>query len=237
MKINKNSAVPLYQQLVDTIRQQISEGVLKENDKLRTELELSRDYGVSRITVRKAIEILVDEGYVTKKQGIGTFVSAKKLNQVVEKVLGFTQMCQLDGKTPSTELVSVEWIRNQPAVSRRLKISEEDRILKIVRIRKCDGRPVMLEESYYPPRFSYLMSEDLTGSTYEILQKHGMIPTHGVKTIEICYARKEEAEALHVKENQALLLQKDISTDQNGQIFHYSKVVVNSEVYKLTVMI
>ena len=72
--MNKHSATPLYQQLVDSIKEQIQSGKIKEGDKLMTEQELSEVYNVSRITVRKAMELLSDEGIVVKKQGIGTFV-------------------------------------------------------------------------------------------------------------------------------------------------------------------
>lgn len=76
-KLNKNSSVPLYQQLVDEIKSQIDSGILKENDRIMTETELSDAYEVSRITVRKAISVLVDEDYLVKQQGIGTFVGVK----------------------------------------------------------------------------------------------------------------------------------------------------------------
>ena len=67
----KNSIIPLYQQLSDEIKEQILLGKLKAGDRLMTEAELSQQYEVSRITVRKAIELLVDEGYVLRKQEIG----------------------------------------------------------------------------------------------------------------------------------------------------------------------
>ena len=69
-KLNKNSSVPLYQQLVDEIKSQIDSGILKENDRIMTETELSDAYEVSRITVRKAISVLVDEDYLVKQHDV-----------------------------------------------------------------------------------------------------------------------------------------------------------------------
>lgn len=234
--MDKNSIVPLYQQLSDDIKRQIMEGKLKENDKLMTELEFSQAYDVSRITVRKAIEILADEGYVTKHQGIGTFVAAKKLNRVMNKLLSFTEMCENDGKTASTKLVSLEWTTASVSISQYLHINENDRVLKIVRIRKSDHEPVMLEENYFPSKYSYLMEEDLTGSVYSILRRHDTVPTHAVKTVEICYATKEEVEYLHVKADQALLLHKDQVMDESGEVIHFCKLIINPERYKLTIL-
>ena len=233
--MNKNSITPLYQQLADDIKQQILEGRLKENDKLMTEQEFSQTYDVSRITVRKSIEILADEGYVTKHQGIGTFVAAKKLNRVMNKLLSFTEMCDNDGKTASTEMVSLEWTSASVSISQYLQIDEKDRVLKIIRIRKSDKEPVMLEEGYFPSKYSYLMGEDLTGSVYSILRRHDTVPSHAVKTVEICYATKEEAGYLRVKEGQVLLLHKDQVMDEEGQVIHYSKLIINPERYKLTI--
>ena len=75
--MNKNSAIPLYQQLAETIKEQIASGKLKENDKLMAEKELCESYDVSRITVRKALELLADEGLIIRKQGIGTFIASR----------------------------------------------------------------------------------------------------------------------------------------------------------------
>ena len=85
-KLNKESSVPLYQQLMEVIQNQILNGELKENDRIPTEIELSREYDVSRITVRKAVELLVEEEILVKRQGIGTFVSQKKLCRNINAV-------------------------------------------------------------------------------------------------------------------------------------------------------
>ena len=215
MAINKEYSTPLYQQLVDSVKAQIRDGILKEDDRLGSEQDISREYNVSRITVRKAFEILADEGYVTKRQGIGTFVSARKLNNFNEgQMRGFTEMCIKDGKVPSSELISAGWVSNLPSISHHLHVPEEEPILRVLRVRKCDGVHVMVEDGYFPKRFSYLMSE----------------------IMDICYATKFEAQKLEVRERQALILQKDMAFDQNGDAIHYTKLVINPERYKLTII-
>lgn len=115
-------------------------------------------------------------------------------------------------------------------------MGEEEKVLKIVRLRKIDGVPVMIESNYYPKRLDFLLQANLTGSTYEVFREHGLIPSHAVRTVQICYATLEEAQRLGVEENQPLLLQTEETTDQNQQILHYSKVVVNSQRYQLTII-
>ena len=107
----KNSMVPLYQQLSEKIKQQITDGKLKAGDKLMTEAEFSQHFEVSRITVRKAIELLADDGFVVRKQGIGTFVAEKKLHRVVDnQIISFTEMSKMDGHVPSAELITAEYM-------------------------------------------------------------------------------------------------------------------------------
>ena len=107
-KLNKESSVPLYQQLMEVIQNQILNGELKENDRIPTEIELSREYDVSRITVRKAVELLVEEEILIKRQGIGTFVSQKKLCRNINGFMGFTQSCMAEGNVAGAQLVSAE---------------------------------------------------------------------------------------------------------------------------------
>lgn len=76
---------------------------------------------------------------------------------LMNKLLSFTEMCENDGKTASTEMVSLEWTSASVSISQYLHINEKDRVLKIIRIRKSDKEPVMLEEGYFPSKYSYLM--------------------------------------------------------------------------------
>ena len=82
-QLNKNSSIPLYQQLGELIKDQIATGKLKESDRLMPEIDLSKAYDVSRITVRKAIDLLVEEDILIKCQAVGTFISGIKLKRVI----------------------------------------------------------------------------------------------------------------------------------------------------------
>ena len=106
--MNKNSMIPLYQQLAEEIKEQIVSGKLMPRERMLTESEFSKEYELSRITVRKAIEYLVDEGYVVRKQGIGTFVADKKLRRVLNnQINSFTEISEQSGGIASADLVSV----------------------------------------------------------------------------------------------------------------------------------
>jgi GntR family transcriptional regulator len=233
--MNSEMVFPLYQKLAEDIKRQIADGILKENEKRPPELELSKEYSVSRVTVRKAMEILADGGYVKKHQGIGTFVAARKLNRIHDKGMGFTDLCETEGKTPSAELISAEWITATVPMAQHLGIEEGERVLKISRIRRIDGVPVMLEVNYFSSQYSYLMEQDLTKSLYATLRAHGDMPNHAVKVVEIGYVTPEEAEYLNMSAGGVTLIMKETVTNDSQEVIHYCKQVVNPERYKLTI--
>ena len=234
-KLNKNSSVPLYQQLVDEIKSQIDSGILKENDRIMTETELSEEYEVSRITVRKAISILVDEDYLVKQQGIGTFVGVRKLSRSINSFMGFTQFCEAMGKKASSVLLIADSIEATISECRKLDIPEGSRVIRIKRVRYCDGMPVIVEENKFPSKYSFLIAEDLTGSIYEILGEHGIYPVGGTKVIDVCYATEEEQKLLNLEPHQALLLQRDTAHNAEGETIHICKQVVNPVRYKVEI--
>lgn len=229
--------LPLYQKLAEDLKTQIKEGVLKENEKLPSEMELSQEYSVSRITLRKAMEILAEEGYVIKHQGLGTFVAPRKLNRIDDgRGMGFTEVCANDGKVASAEIMGVEWVTAGMELSRHLKIQEGERVIKLSRIRGCDGIPVMIEILYFSSRFSYLLQEDLTKSVYAILRSHGDIPVHAVKTVEVGYAGQKEVECLGMKQGEVLLLLSGEALDEAGEVIHSGTQIINPQRYKLTII-
>ena len=234
-KLNKESSVALYQQLIDEIKDQIASGKLTTGDRLMTEFELSQEYNVSRITVRKAIEVLVEENILIKKQGIGTFVAEKKLTRNVGVFMGFTSNCIQDGKTPSTKLLAAELVKATTVDVKNLDLKPGEKVIKINRLRISDGDPVVIEETRFSQKYAFLLGENLEGSLYEILAHNGIIMSGGKRTINICNTTKEEAELLEVEENEVMLYMKDICVDANGTPIHSCKSIINPRRYEIII--
>lgn len=230
--IERNTAVPLYQQIADDIKAKIKSEELKPNSRIPTELELSDIYQVSRITIRKALELLVDEEILIRKQKIGTFVSNKKVSRNLNSFMGFTQSCELNGNKPSTKFISADLVKAMPSDIRMLKLEEDDKVIRIRRLRFCNDIPVILEENHFPKAYAYLLAEDLTGSLHEILAAHGVSLVGGEKVLGVCHVTKEEAKHLEIDENDALILSKDVAYDSNGNPVYYGKEIVNAERYE-----
>ena len=96
MKLNDNSLTPLYQQVLEDIKAEISSGTYASGQRIPSEAELSQLYSVSRVTVRRAIEELVGEGYLTKRQGKGTYVNQRKMTRKIRQcstIESFTDVC------------------------------------------------------------------------------------------------------------------------------------------------
>ena len=234
-KLNKNSSTALYQQLIDEISGMIFQGRLKEGERLMTESELSQEYGISRITVRKAIEYLVEEGVLIKKQGIGTFVAQKKLKRNMDVFMGFSRSCELDGKKPGTTLLTAELIRPDAKDKERLKLRGGEKVLKIRRIRLTDDVPVIIEENHFPQKYAFLMGEDLESSIYGKLEEHGIVMGGGNRRISICRATEEEAQILGVEPGDPLLIMQDWCVDADGEPVHTCKSVINPQRYVIEI--
>ena len=95
--LNQDNIVPLYEQLMNILEHDIRTGKYSPGDRIMTESELSKKYGISLITVRKAISLLTEKGLLIKKQGKGTLVAKPKYSRNIRRLSGFTQMCEQMG--------------------------------------------------------------------------------------------------------------------------------------------
>ncbi len=172
-----------------------------------------------------------------RRQRIGTFVSDKKLSRNLNHFMGFTKICELNGKKAGTNFLSAELVRAMPSDVKRLGLSEDDKVIRIRRLRYCDDVPVILEENHFPKEYAYLLAEDLNGSLNEILNRHGVSLVGGSKIIGVCYANREEARLLNIKENDALILSKDVVHDAAGNAVYWGKEVINVERYEYKILI
>lgn len=230
--VNPNSAVPMYKQVFTIISDWIASGELKPGDRIPSEAELIEEFGVSRITVRSAIAELVEDGVLTRSQGKGTFVAAPKSVYKANDLVGFSRSCILAGKTPSTKLISIEYVLPMAKQSEFFRIPDTENIICTKRLRSVDGVPTMFEVNYYPAKFSFLFEENLEGSLFEIFQKHNLEIVNKVRTLETCFPTKEECELLNLSKNTPLLLFKDTQADPADNPLFLSKQLYNTEYLK-----
>lgn len=228
--IDNNSSVPLYNQVRDLILAAIESGDVKKGQKLPSELDLAQRYGVSRITIRKALESLEAEEVLIRKQGKGTFVTSPKKRFKADDQVGFTKSWELLGKTPKTQLLKMELVIPKKSIRDFLEAKDDEPVICSSRLRFVDDNPISIETNYYSRDLNYIISEDLNGSLFNILiNKHGLTIKYRARILSLCRATAEEADLLGVKKNSPLILFKDKLIDDKGTPLFYSIQVYNIE--------
>lgn len=235
--LKQDAITPLYVQLMDELETSIRNGVYKPGDKIMTEAEMAREYGVSLITVRKAVGSLMEKGLVVRKQGKGTFVTKPKYSRNMKKLQSFTEMCEQMGVKPGAQVLENRLIMADKKVADRLGIEPGSNVVYISRLRLADGEPVQVEKSYFPLKYAFLLEEDLNnGSMFECLkEKAGAKVASSEKMIELCRATAEEAALMDVKKGDYLLFVKSTAYDENGEPMYAGIQLINGDRFSLYV--
>lgn len=146
------AAIPLYQQVIDIIKNEINSGAYKAGARIPNEFELAESYKVGRVTVRRAIEELVQQGYLTKRQGKGTFVNAPKLKRKIRQkddVQSFSDACRVNGMEPGACVISRKILPADSTEAQFFGVPVGTDLICVERVRTADGVPVMLENNIY----------------------------------------------------------------------------------------
>ncbi|PYG85915.1 GntR family transcriptional regulator [Ruminiclostridium sufflavum DSM 19573] len=222
--LNEDSLTPLYQQMMAEIKSKIEDGEYAYNEKIPSEEKLGKEYSVSRITVRRAIDELCTEGYLIKKQGKGTFVDKKKMHRKLEKtsdVLSFSEACRAVGMIPGARVIKRSVCIVHADERKFFGVPEDTPILYIQRVLSADGTPIQIENNYYPyTKFKFLMEEPLeNGSLFALLrEKYGINVCNTSKTLlEVVRAKGEKAELLDVLTGEPLFYQNCYFIDENEE--------------------
>jgi GntR family transcriptional regulator len=225
LTLDHNSVVPLYEQVKETIRQEILQGELKPRQKLLTEGEYVTRFKVSIITIRRAIAELVKEGLVEKKQGKGIFVSAPKYQKnFSSRVMSFTETCIANGLKAGAKLLKAEMAVPDLKILERLELPEQTETVHIVRLRLVDDIPCVVEDNNFPPEFFRLLSINLENvSLYRLLREEwGIDILPGPLTLKIVRADKVISKLLRVPRNTPLLRSDGLLFRASGKALHSS---------------
>lgn len=216
-------ALPLYQQVKEDIKAAIENGKYKAQEKIPAEPELSAEYSVSRITVRRAIEELCSEGYLVKMQGRGTFVSTPRIHRKMfngNETESFSRTCQNSGMRPGAKLLDRKIVPVRENEMVFFGCGKDALLLYIQRVRTADGLPIFLENLFFPyETFKDLMavSWDDVSAFETICSVTGRMPSKpGHRTIEIARASAEQAQILSVPLGEPLLHMNVQFLDQEG---------------------
>jgi GntR family transcriptional regulator len=227
--LDEHSDLPLYQQLQRVLRQAIETRVLGPDDALPPERDLASDFSVSRITVRKAIDGLVGEGLLVRRQGAGTFVCAR-VEKNFSKLTSFSEDMRARGRNPRSV-----WLRKAagtvtPEEALTLRSSPGTPVYRFHRIRFADDAPMALE--YATILASCLPSlEAVESSLYVALERAGNRPVRALQRLRAVLFSAEQAELLQAKENDPGLLVERLGFLKDGRAAEFTQSFFRGDIY------
>lgn len=232
--INKNSPLPLYYQLEEYIKGLIEKGELTPGDALPPEREYAEKYQISRMTVRQAFTQLVNEGYLYRVQGKGTFVAERKIEKPLQGITSFTEDMKARGLVPGSQLIHFEMIPATSQIAEQLLIPENTPVYDIMRIRLADGVPMALETNYISVHLAKGLSKEIVNqSMYAYIEGQLNISIESAtQIIESSIASQSEAELLKISKGAPILLIQRKTFQKDGTPIELVKSIYRADRYK-----
>src|SRR5918994_2003242 len=208
---------------------------LRVGEAIPSERRLSTDLGISRLTVRAALDDLVRDGYLVRRHGSGTFVSEPKIAQQLT-LTSFSEDMRRRGMTAGSRTIELRETHAGAAVGRALNVSPDARVVLIRRLRLADGVPMALETLHVPaalvPGLTREALED--ASFYELLEKeYGVVIASGMQSIEPTVTNEEESELLGVPLHSPAFLFERTSRTAEGETVEFVRSLYRGDRYRL----
>lgn len=201
--LDEASATPLYLQLAEIIRGQIRDGAIRTGDALPSERELGETAGISRVTVRRAIETLLREGLLSRRHGSGTYI-APRIEQPAALLAGFSADMRNRGFRPGSIWIERALGLPTPDEAMTLVLSIDQPVMRFTRVRTSDDEPLAIERAVVPARLLPSV-ESVTTSLYAALEAQEARPVRGLQRLQASLATPEEARLLSVPTGAAVL--------------------------------
>lgn len=204
--LDETSSTPLYIQLYQDMLDSITSGRWQEGTKLPTESELCEKYGVSRMTVRLALDKIKGQGYLYRKQGRGTFVTIPGIEQPLTSLYSFSD--SLGGDVRRSKVLRFATLPCDEALAERLELSVGDPVFLTVRVRSIGDTPFAYESSYIPYAFCPLLNAESISEhgLYKSLQRlAGAAPNHAKETFRAVTLGRQAAVHLNGRASEPAL--------------------------------
>ena len=228
--IDRSSPMPLYFQLSQAMEQAITEGRLPAGSKLENELLLAQHYGLSRPTVRRAVQELVDKGLLVRKRGVGTQVIQPHVRRSVELTSLYDDLAR-GGEAPSTEVLSLERVPAPADVAIELDVAAGEDVVALRRLRRTRGEPLAILTNFLPGRFEPTAVELTERGLYRYLRDQGVHLRVAHQRIGARLARADESRLLGEPPRSALLTMQRTAFDDNGVPVEHGRHVYRASRY------
>jgi GntR family transcriptional regulator len=233
--IDRSSPVPLYFQVAQHLEQAIESGNIPNGTLFDNEIALADQMGLSRPTMRQAMQHLVDKGLVVRRRGIGTRVVLPKVRRPLELTSLYDDLAR-SGQEPTTEVLE---LRTQPAdeeLAGILQVDPGDVVFRLVRLRRARGNPIAKMTNYLPTSVGDVTADSLTRhGLYELMRARGIQLHAATQTVGARTATLAEARDLDEPRNSALLTMQRVTYDDQGKVVEYGTHIYAASRYSFEI--
>ncbi len=231
VRLDRSSPVPLYFQVAQRLEDAIESGEIRSGTRLQNEVDLARQLGLSRPTIRRALEYLVDKGLLVRKRGAGTRVVDSKVKRAVELTSLYDDLLR-SGQRPTTSVLHNAEESAPEEVARALKLPEDAPVVLLKRLRYAHEQPIAYMVNYLPAGIDGLSSEALQREgLYQLLRARGLRLHAAVQSIGARNATAAEARLLEETRGAALLTMRRITYDDHANPLEYGTHIYRASRY------
>lgn len=235
LDLDRSGPIPLYYQIANRLEQAILDETLPAGSRLENEVALGNRLGLSRPTIRRAIQELVDKGLLVRRRGIGTQVVHGKVTRNVELTSLFEDL-ERTGQKPETDVLSAEISTADEQAAEALGVAVGSPVVHIKRLRKADGVPLAILENFLPEDFTDLDLNSLDHhGLYQLLRARGVTMRVAKQRIGARAAGGSESELLDIPKGGALLTMSRTAFDNSGRAVEFGQHVYRPDLYSFEV--
>jgi DNA-binding GntR family transcriptional regulator len=237
IEIDRSSPVPLYFQISRRLEEAVDRGELTPGERLPNEIDFAELLAISRPTMRRALDELVEKGLLTRKQGVGTRVA----NAQVRRRVALTSLhddLAAAGRQPQTQVLTFELGHVDRHAARALGLPGDAQLVHCERLRLADGRPLAILRNWLPSRFDDITSAELsTTGLYELMGRRNGRPSVAKQRITAVPAGTPEARLLGIKRNAPLISMQRTAFDGGGQAVEFAENLYRADDYAIEVTV
>jgi GntR family transcriptional regulator len=234
--LDKDLPAPLYHQLQCVLKMEIESGRWQPDEQLPTESKIAERFGVSKITVRQAMQALAEQGYIRREQGRGTFVSRRKFDEGPRELTSFTEEMKRHDLVASSHVLAQTVVLADARVSDALRLAEPESVFVLRRLRLANGEPMGVQTAHIPAALvPGLEKENLeSASLYETLQKRfGLYPARARETYFAALADQAASDLLGIAAGSPVFAVERVTLLPNEKPFEFVQSVMRGDRYSI----
>ncbi|MDP5252884.1 MULTISPECIES: GntR family transcriptional regulator [unclassified Vibrio] len=230
--------LPMYRQIADAIRERISDGIYEVGTALPTEAQLREDFACSRVTVRQALKLLIENGELESVQGSGTYVKEQKVNYDIYQQSSFAEKWAHLNADIHSDVLTFEVVKATLSLAELLNVQENEVLYHVIRVRYLDKKPITVEETWLPTSlFPDLTYQVMQGSKYHYIEKtKGLTIDRSEQEIIPVLPPADIADLLHIDPGQPIIEKRNRGFLNGDVVFEYSRNYFKTTDYKFTLV-